>query len=239
MRSSPVQDAITAAIRRDDRPPGPRKPRRFRISEMGLCPRARVLKRRGTPRLQSFNDFQLWRFRMGHVIHEWLQQELGDAGLLIDCEAEVGDEDFGGYYDGRLRLLDGEAIVELKTMGPFFYNKLARDKKSLEENHIIRRYVRQLMTYCYYAGIADGVILIVRMSLEDTKSGRHHPPVMEKAYRLADWRTDIETEITNLKDHWRRGTLPPCTCADGDGWWVKRCDYYDGTMCCGREPDAD
>lgn len=232
MNSYAVREAILGAIRADRG--GPRhEERRFRISEMGLCPRARVLKRRGVAALRKFTDFDLWRFKMGHIIHGWLQTELQKAGVLVDCETEVGDgEDFRGYHDGRLVLDGRECIVEIKTMGPFFYNRLAAQKGPLEENHIVRRYVRQLMTYCHFAGVEEGRLLLVRMSLEDSKAGRQHPPVMELGYRLADWRQDIEAEIAALKGWWRRGELPPCTCADGDGWWVKRCDYYDGATCC-------
>jgi len=220
---------------------------RWRASQIGYCPRAQMLRARGTPELGTIETPILRRFAVGNVFAEWVKQTFEDLGILLSVEQPL--------YDKELNL---GAHCDFLIGGPVDYHQ---DSDYLDE---LRMYARDLGPIPY-TGVELKSVHSKSWWYKAKKGGfvaGHHQMLQAAAQGLLWQRLDIAPKVErwvvltiskddltmqedaclpehfeealhrvqDLNYHWERDTYPPCTCfidMDGDYW--KYCRYYEGS----------
>ncbi len=146
------------------------------ICKRDWCPRASMYEILGYEKTASKeHSFQTLNiFHTGHDIHAKWQGWLERAGVLAKSELPIFDEEHHimGHADGLINDLDGEAILEIKSIGAgtirmenFELHKKYTDKEITHEElwNKIRQpfytHLRQLNLYMFVTGVHTGVFL--------------------------------------------------------------------------------
>jgi len=250
MESPSVQSLIDLAVKTKasyDGYRGTAGEARWRASQIGYCPRAQMLRARGTPELGTIETPILRRFAVGNVFAEWVKQTFEDLGILLSVEQPL--------YDKELNL---GAHCDFLIGGPVDYHQ---DSDYLDE---LRMYARDLGPIPY-TGVELKSVHSKSWWYKAKKGGfvaGHHQMLQAAAQGLLGQRLDIAPKVErwvvltiskddltmqedaclpehfeealhrvqDLNYHWERDAYPPCTCfidMDGDYW--KYCRYYEGS----------
>lgn len=186
----------------------------FRVSDMGKCMRMRFWKRQGKKGIE-IEPRVLRIFEIGTIVHERMREILEEKNVLVSAEETIELNGFQGHYDGIIRLKDGLALCELKTVhsGKFSY--------LLNSNQRDEHYEAQLMTYMKilregdYPQLRDG--RLIYLSKDDLRIAEFGFTWSEK------WDKKITEEMEQLNQYWADDELPPAQ--PPQKWMCKYCPY--------------
>ncbi len=184
---------------------------KFHISDMGRCYRMRFLKRLGMVG-EPYNDRVLRVFAVGTILHEWLQEQAEQMGVLVGKEIRVENANWIGHADAIIQTDGYKVLYDFKTVNSRKFTYLARGESD-------EHYILQLLTYLVFLqggehkDLQDARLLYI--SKDDL---RLHQP----RYHLTDERKDaIMLDMATMEKHWEEQTLP-LRC---EGWESKYCTY--------------
>lgn len=205
-------------------------------SSAGYCMRKNIFERLKVPYVTE--DARKQRvFTSGHLFHQWMQGITKEAGLSIAQELELQDESLmiRGHIDDLVLINDKLMLIDYKTVS----------SRSFGYKHDLSYYHKmQLGTYMYMLrklnpkeqywptdggkpDLTEGRILLI--SKDDLR---------QKEQQLM-WSDELESEVLNywkaLNDHWKKKTLPKCTCAAQENGFMAKEAYnpyfYKGEPC--------
>jgi len=127
-------------------------------SSLYLCDRQAVYSVRGVEQSNPPDAMSLRRFRIGHVLHELLQEAIGKAGTLTpEVLVDMPDLNITGHADGIFVDDDGDVwVLEIKST-----RALGKIKKGGAQEH----HVKQAATYAVafrrtYGELLKGIIML-------------------------------------------------------------------------------
>jgi len=133
---------------------------KFRVSGSGQCHLQRFWKRKGLTYTNLPKPQNMRRLKLGHIVHEAIQNIFQEEGILIKAEGVVEDKHRRGSYDAIINI-DGKIIlIDIKTI----YS--TRNIEALYKPH----YFMQAMTYkemLPYNVDEVGILYIDMQSLEE------------------------------------------------------------------------
>ncbi len=195
-------------------------------SSAGYCMRKLVFERLGVPKTKEDDPRQQRVFSAGHLFHEWLQRLTVAAGVSVEQETELQDEDLmvRGHFDDLIKVEDDLILYDYKT---------ASSKSFGYKNSVSYFHRMQVGTYLYmlrkgkYKDLTEARILILE---KDTLRTKEFQVTWDKALAL-----DVHDFWTELNDYWKKNDLPTCTCADQEGGFMAKEQYnnyfYNGEPC--------
>ena len=185
---------------------------RFSPSSMGECARRLVFGYAGAPQLPPDIDNQEMMDH-GTAAHLKWQIEGLTMGYMEDVEVWVDDPDLlvGGSMDAELH--DG-SIFELKTAGPFVYNKIVLDQRAPKWENLM-----QLNTYFMLSGATWGSAVY-----EDRGSGQFHEFRVEADGKIE---REVLRRLRSYKSYVEADELPPLLpdCEVRVGSVYRRCPF--------------
>jgi hypothetical protein len=134
---------------------------KFRCSDAGRCHLMRYWKRQGK-QADGFDERTLRVFEVGHLFHAWVQNILGQRGVLIDAELEVEDKHRRGHLDAIVDTPAGLILYDFKTVHSRKFHWNRKDGKPID-----RHYAMQAMTYAMMLPIGVADIRIAYISKDD------------------------------------------------------------------------
>lgn len=86
-------------------------------SSAGYCMRKLVFERLGVPKTKEPDPRQQRVFTAGHVFHNWIQELTKNAGVSVEQETELQDEDLmvRGHFDDLIKTESGLILYDYKT----------------------------------------------------------------------------------------------------------------------------
>lgn len=101
-------------------------------------------------------------FANGHGVHDRLQTWLANAGILLEAEVPVRDEDYEivGHCDGRIVLAGVSAVLEIKSINDAGFKALTYPKSE---------HVGQVNVYMHCLGLEHGVLLYENKNDQELK----------------------------------------------------------------------
>lgn len=216
----------------------------FHPSTIGYCPRKTVMERLGVatfplePRKQRI-------FEMGHGVHERIQRDLKEAGILVLDEVPVRmcDADCHGHTDGLGVVIFAEKggvpiILEIKSAGAKSFHWIAGgalpgDKKKVYGAHgPDKKHVAQVQLYMYMTGYQYAVI---RYECKDCSAAKSFTVKIDR-----DLIRDVLLPIIYLVNaHVESKTLPPRDRARFPNMDCFDCTYCDYRAVCMVEESSD
>lgn len=218
----------------------------LRGSQSWTCPRAVAFEVAGIPESNSPDDATLIAFRLGHSMHELIQDAMHAfwpgfaAEVQVDCRP-LGF-DLSGHADGVYELGDDKVVLEIKSTNSFAF-KLAKKADAPKVEHVTQAAM-------YAIGLGADQIHMVYVAKEGSyRDGVKPGQLLEWRYRLDDL-FDGETveqigtaELWRLQRVWERvkaGEVPerdvpghgpvwdpPSYQGKGDPWNCRYCRYRD------------
>ena len=89
---------------------------KFRVSDSGRCHLMRFWKRQGKEFSDEVDRRTRRVFEVGHIFHEWLQEGLLKAGVLVEKEFKVEDIHRAGHADAIVMTEQGLVLYDFKTV---------------------------------------------------------------------------------------------------------------------------
>ena len=188
------------------------------------CLRRLVLERTSWDKKAKTDIGLEFAFLLGNIIEEPLTRLVKDAGYSIDRTQESfiargrnGETLLTGHIDGVIRKDDYKAVLEVKTMSPFVWDRI-ETVEDFKRYPWTRKYPPQLNAYCFGLEIPEGVWILINKS-----SGRLKQLPWTLDYALAE-STLKRAEAINA--HVIDKTMP-----EFDIRWeaeeCERCSYFD------------
>jgi hypothetical protein len=177
----------------------------FSVSDMGTCKRKRILARLGSNR-KPFDARTKRIFAIGTVNHEYLQDLLEDAGILIGRELTVKFPEVGfvGHCDALVDWHGDKYLYEFKNV----------HSRKILYGEIDHHYVLQGMTYLMGLEKDFGKIKALRVVLVSRD----------------DWiMKEISNEMFEMAKLWQRKDSLPDELADDDkeNWLCGYCNFVE------------
>jgi hypothetical protein len=158
----------------------------------------------------------------------------GIGAVVEDCDPSTGEQfriidhdgHFGGSCDGKVRNLarfglEGEGLLEMKTMGDKYFKQLV--EKGLALSNV--GYYAQMQVYMHYLGLRWGLFVAVNKNDDEL-----HFVVVPYKREVAERYRDIAAQV--IEAH-----KPPPRISEDSSWWVcKFCDYRE--ICHHEEPPS-
>lgn len=206
-------------------------------SSAGYCMRRVIFDRMGVPEVKP--DARKYRiFEAGHIFHSWIQGLTKEAGISIEQETEVIDDQLKikGHFDDLIRIdlnEGGEPVQygeESRKTIKILYDYKTVSSRSFKYGDEISHYHRmQLGTYLYLLKGEVKEARILKISKDDLRM---------KEQQLM-WTPDLEKQVvaywSTLNGYWDVRRLPNCTCDKYDGGFLAdprfNPYYYDGEPC--------
>lgn len=196
-------------------------------SSAGYCQRKVMFDRLGVPSVETDADARKQRvFTSGHLFHAWMQGLTKEAGISVEQETELQDENLmvRGHFDDLIKTDRGLVLYDFKTV-----NSQAFKYKKDEMSHFHRM---QLGTYMYmlqpkYPDLKEARTLLI--SKDDLRMKEQQIFWNDKLEQ------DVKSYWTTLNSNWEKKVFPPCTCADYEQGFMAKEKwnpyYYDGEPC--------
>ena len=192
------------------------RPTKWRVSGMGTCIRQRYLERVGAP-CQPFEPRVLRVFKIGKILHEYIQELLGYNNLLVAKEGTVENDHIRGHFDAIVKDGDNQILYEFKSVHSRKFHYV-RKRGGMDKHHI-----KQVLTYFMllkpkYPKLKEA--RIVYFSKDDLC-------IEEQMFYLTPEReAEIKDELATLDKYWEEKKLPP---AEPMEEW--ECGYCGFTQC--------
>jgi CRISPR/Cas system-associated exonuclease Cas4 (RecB family) len=191
------------------------------ICKRDWCPRSSWYKIKGYPSpAESFTLQRLNIFAEGHLIHQKWQNWLKDAGVLVQAEVPIKDEDHHiiGHADGVISDKHGNAVIEIKSIGlgtirmenyglfaPYGRKEITADELWNSIKEPFPSHIRQTQLYMYCLGIHDAIILYEWKANQDVKefAVSYQPDIVEPI--LASCHTVVralEDNVAPVRPSW-------------------------------------
>ena len=178
-----------------------------RASSIGDDCLRRLVYERTSWELKAKVDIGLeFAFLIGNIIEEPLTRLVKDAGFTIERTQESfnargrnGETLLTGHIDGVIRKGDYKAVLEVKTMSPFVWDKI-ETVADFQRYSWTRKYIHQLNIYCYGLEIPDGIWVLINKS-----SGRIRQIVWKLDYQLAE---EALSKAEEINRHVLNNTIP-------------------------------
>jgi hypothetical protein len=174
------------------------KPRKrsgkFSPSSFHQCYRRQIYNRRNEPQTNPPNERALRIFKIGNIVHEYLQKLIPNHEQV--CEVKFENENFIGFADH----VGDNYIEDFKTVGSFKFKQINVKNAVIDVN--CRDYILQLMTYCYFMDKPIGKLTFVNKDDWQIKTFE---------FKLEDYKDKVEMEMNTLMNYWSTKTLPPAT----------------------------
>lgn len=182
-------------------------------STAGHCHRMQIFARLGIPASPEMAEHEANRtriFESGHIFHEWLQRITVGAGLSLEQELELQDEDImvRGHLDDIIYINNRLIIYDYKTAhsDSFGYKKT----QPIGYYHSM-----QLATYMYMLRKHTNYLAdegrIMSISKDDLRL--HETNLLWSD----EWVAQVEAYWNQLNAVWASRKVPPCTCLQYDG----------------------
>ena len=185
-----------------------KKERKFYLSDMGKCYRARWLKRKGvTSEFGESEDYVNWTFEMGNMIHDYVYKALEAQGKLLESEESFQNEHFSFRYDAITKDSEGKALMDVKSASKKQMFFIRNNEK--EEN------IAQLlgeMVMLKDMGRKDLVKAILIYVNKEPGPDLKDVFVQKTFYLTKPREEKIRKEIDDIVGYWQRDEIPPCTC---------------------------
>lgn len=155
------------------------------ICKRDWCPRSSWYKIKGYPApADSYTLQRLNIFAEGHLIHQKWQNWLKEAGVLVQAEVPIKDEEHHiiGHADGVISDKHGSAVIEIKSIGlgtirmedyglfaPYNRKEINADELWNSIKAPFSSHVRQTQLYMHCLGIHDAIILYEWKANQDVK----------------------------------------------------------------------
>lgn len=199
-----VQDYLQGSYHRDyDK----HKERRYYVSDMGKCHRMRWLKRKGVE--TEFEPHVLWILKIGDLYHDFGYKALEAQGRLLESEDYVGSDHFVGRYDGIVKDKEGKAVLDMKSISKYGFQKILN-------GNVDERHIAQILTYQMFLqdeGKKKGIKKSILLYMNKEPSDNIPLAFMEKHFYLHKKRErQLREEIQLLTDYWEEDKIPKCTC---------------------------
>lgn len=203
-------------------------------SSAGYCMRKLVYERLGIPKTKELDPRQQRVFSAGHIFHEWLQKLTKEAGVSVEQETELQDEDLmiRGHFDDLIKISLDESGTqakkgdEIRAQQYILYDYKTANSRSFGYKTEISHYHRmQVGTYLYmlrkgkYKDLKEGRVLIIE---KDTLRTKEFQVMWNKELAL-----DVHNYWSTLNSYWNDNKLPKCTCADFEGGFMAKEQYND------------
>ncbi len=193
-------------------------------SELGKCKRKSFLRRLGIAKSDSIPDRILFTFEIGKRMHEWIQEILGKAGVLIEKEGTIIDEElhYRGRSDAVLNLYDQEAkryklvVADIKTQRgeAFFHRAKQKSVKDFQK--------MQIGSYFYFLKkLRYPKLEEARLFFFDRSGGCRDEVIIK--FTTEDLQKVLD-EISTLNKFWETQILP-ARCGIPSSWECKMCGY--------------
>ena len=220
-----IESALEQAIlstRSDRRQPPADGYASFWMSSLGRCPRYQLAQRAGLPPTIPMNrrvQFKLWT---GEYLGKGIQNLLELQGFLDPAwrEKPVSYRSYSGKVDGLTHRINGQAIVELKTVD---------DNAVTRHGDLPEHYLWQGFGYCLAANIPTLVIFLI---------GKNQGLAKHQVFHLTeDWRKRLEQEITKMEDLWViwQGTKTLIQCSHRFKWEDRWCPHQENPNAVNKE----
>jgi len=118
----------------------------------GVCRRAVVYQQLNTVTSNPHDVRTLRIFHLGDAVHEMIQRELKEAGVLEQAEVPIKNDEYGivGHCDAILNLGGKKWLGEFKTINSHQFRGLTSPKPE---------HVEQVSLYMFCTGIHDAIVL--------------------------------------------------------------------------------
>jgi CRISPR/Cas system-associated exonuclease Cas4 (RecB family) len=176
----------------------------FTPSNAHWCPRAIWYHMTGTPQ-DPVDSNGLRRMGVGSVYHEWIQEKLEKAGILVSAELEVTHDDpsMKGFYDGIIKNpeTDEDYLIEIKSRND--------NKKSLpylpRTEHLIQWNLYSVMT-----DVVKGLIFYVNKNTQEYNiyETQRNNKIVDKIFH----------KMKKIKDYLDRGEIVPYQPKENHDW---------------------
>jgi len=178
----------------------------FHASDMGGCFLKRYWKREGK-KFDPANPRKLRVFKVGHIIHDFLQEvaKQGKNIKVLECESELtyGENFISGHPDLLIEVDNHLILYDIKTVHSrkFHYSVNPRNGMAKDDlNYIAQLHTYALMLEKKYPRLVDCRILYV--SKDDLS-------MAEKAYPFTEYaRNQVVKELDKLKEVWDKKEEP-------------------------------
>lgn len=187
-------------------------------SSAGYCMRKLVFERLGVPKTKEPDPRQQRVFTAGHVFHNWIQELTKNAGVSVEQETELQDEDLmvRGHFDDLIKTDSGLILYDYKT---------ANSKSFGYKREVSHFHYMQVGTYLYmlrkgkYKDLGEARVLILE---KDTLRTKEFQVMWNKELAMA-----VHQYWSTLNGYWEKNKMPNCTCADYEGGFTAKPQYND------------
>jgi hypothetical protein len=221
----------------------------WRSSALGYCLRKQTYSRLGVPSGREFDAKTLRIFSYGDLVHGWVKRAYRDAGLMIEEEGKLSDDEreLKGHYDMLVGNVPALLEQEKKDRwSPWWTEWIESYRESLvgeTRDEVwfgeIKSINPRAFSYLKKDGAKRGHKLQIGSYFSmATKAPEQVPTMPDTGYlvyvskdndapildfQMEDaWVAEADEVVDELNHYWRAGELPPCTC---EGWEIGYCDY--------------
>ena len=169
-------------------------------------------------------------FTVGHIFHEWMQRITKSAGVSVEQESELIDDELHvkGHFDDLVKVNDRFLLLDYKSQSSrsFSYHKGISGFHRMQ----LGTYLLMLNKRGDYK-VDEGRIM--RISKDDL---RIEEDILLYSDDLADEVTGYWNQLNKYWDRFIRfGTLPDCSCAEKENGFMAKAQYnpyyYEGSPC--------
>ena len=177
---------------------------KFSPSSFGRCFRYQYWNRKNEPQSNPIDVEALRRFKVGNIIHDYIQSFFPNAQREVKIEIE---DDIIGFAD----IVLPDEVVDIKSCRTFEYKLMLKKDYNIGISKTTN--CLQVCSYALFLGKPQARLIMIEKDALDSK---------EFPLAVADWKEQINDELEILRGHWKNGSLPaPSPRAYGG----KECNY--------------
>ena len=188
---------------------------KFSPSSFGRCYRMQYWNRKNEPKSNPVDVEALRRFKVGNIIHEYMQQFFPQAQKEV--KIEVAD-DVIGFAD----IVLADEVVDIKSCRTFEFKLLVKPNYDIEVGKTTN--CLQVMSYALFLNKPQGRLIFIEKDALDST---------EFVLQTKDWKDRIEDELTILRGQWKKDELPSPNPRAYGGHEGKYCSYRDKCLSLG------
>ena len=192
----------------------------FHASSLGSCKRKQIWTILKVPETNPLDDRMLRVFSVGNVFHEWLQDKLAKAGVLIAKEQEVINEKYNykGRFDALVKIENKNILYDFKTQHSKSFHYIKNNNEGVDEGKKL-----QVVSYAVMGNIKVDECRILFISKDDLC-------FLEYIIPIEPYKKKVIDELVELNVFLKTKKLPPALPEKENGkpnWQCGYCRYLD------------
>lgn len=222
-----VQQTINDFLQKETEERKNKKAEYFYASSLGSCKRKQIWKRMNEPETNPADNRTLRIFSVGNIFHEWIQDLLEKAGVLINKEQTIINEEYNykGRYDALCEKDGKKLLYDIKSQSSRSFHYLKEKGGGIDEAKKM-----QVVSYAVMGNLPVEECRILFVSKDDLC-------VMEFSVAVKDFKQKVIDELVELNKFFKNKEIPAELPLENGkaSWQCGYCNYRDKCKNKGRQ----